>query len=100
MNIHCRSCGQGYDAFYLQNEVVFDSPLTKGAAEYWCALPDSEQLSGFYRQQFAIRGWQFGESTLAVMRCPRCADVAKPSVVPSGGQQQTEKDGLLRLAPA
>jgi hypothetical protein len=90
MDVHCSTCNEPWDVFYLRHEAVFNSAFTQAEAEDWCFLTIKERLTNKYREKFRTAGWQFGLTVVNVLRCPCCPDDAQanPALVLTKGAME------------
>lgn len=78
MDVHCTTCNEPWDTYYLWHDAIFETALPAEEARAWGGLPKSLKLSHEYRQEFIAVGFYFGRSVINVIRCPACPDGAKP----------------------
>lgn len=78
MDVHCSTCGEPWDVYHLRHDVIFEAGLNKYEALRWRSLPYSERLSERYREALRRARWDFGRTTINVIRCPCCPKDAKP----------------------
>lgn len=72
MDVHCSTCEEPWDTYYLRHEAIYDTSLSEEAAKAWSLLPPEKKLAPDVRKQFAAAGWEFGGSVLNVRHCPCC----------------------------
>lgn len=77
MDVHCSTCEEPWDVYYLRHEAIYDTSLSEAAAQAWSQLPQEKKLTPSLREQFAAAGWEFGGSVLNVRHCPCCPQDAQ-----------------------
>ena len=78
MDVHCSTCQEPWDVYYLWHETIFETGLSVEEAEAWRSLPQTQKLSDRYRNAFRAVGWEFGLSVINVIHCSNCPQDAKP----------------------
>ena len=78
MDVHCTTCGEPWDVYHLQHDVIFKTSLCYTEAKNWTQLSPHVKLLDRYREKFKAIGFEFGGSVLNVMQCPACPKGAKP----------------------
>ena len=100
-DVTCATCGEPWDTYHLRHDEVHETVAGQERLEdkldiedwekrcQWLDLfgreatktkpqpqyrgePWKGKLTDFWRKQFAARGWEFGVSIYAVMKCPSC----------------------------
>jgi hypothetical protein len=78
MDVHCSTCGEPWDTYYLRHEAIFETALSQAEAEAWLECSNEVRLLPRYREKFKAAGWEFGGSVINVIHCPCCPKDAKP----------------------
>lgn len=79
MDIRCSTCGEPWDTYHLQHDVIYETDLNFNEMEHWRTLSPRLQLQPHYREKFATLGWRFGQTILNVVHCPCCPQNATPN---------------------
>jgi hypothetical protein len=78
MDVHCTTCGEPWDTYHLQFDVIYETGIDNVEAKAWTQLSQKMRLSDCYRDRFRAIGFEFGSSVLNVLRCPGCPKGAEP----------------------
>lgn len=79
MDVHCSTCGEPWDTYHLQHDVIYETDLNFNEMEHWRTLSPRLKLQPRYREKFASLGWRFGQTILNVISCPCCPKDATPT---------------------
>jgi hypothetical protein len=74
MDVHCSTCGEPWDTWHLQQDLIHETCASEKEVEVWLQLPVSERLSPIWRELFRAVGWEFGNSILDVCHCACCPE--------------------------
>lgn len=93
MDVHCATCNEPWDTYHLQHDEVHETEAGQAWIDFKLDTEDWEKgkmfedetgpkppeferwegrLTDFWREQFKLKGWEFGTSVVAVLRCPAC----------------------------
>lgn len=93
MDVHCTTCDEPWDVYHLRHEAIFETDLSQAEAEAWRSLSLSLRLGDRYREKLRAAGWEFGASTINVVRCPCCPKGARPN--PDRARTKADLERLL-----
>jgi hypothetical protein len=91
MDVHCSTCNEPWDVYYLLHEIIFDTCISNEEAEIWRSLPRTFKLCKRYRTEFRTVGWEFGQTVINIIRCPACPKDAKPNIEKNSTKAELEK---------
>lgn len=78
MDVHCTTCGEPWDTFHLRQEAIHETGLPETEITHWKLQTPEDKLSKFYRHEFKLAGYEFGQTLTNLTRCPACPSDAKP----------------------
>ena len=91
MKVRCSSCDKQWETEYLEQELILEIGLSNDDIIRWQSLPPLERLSDENRQEFVKHGWQFGNSVVNIVRCPRCPPWVKENLERVSTKNSLEK---------